>query len=132
MSMTDPIADMLTRIRNGLAVRKEWVDMPVSKLKLSVADTLHKQGYISRFKTFEVDSKRYIRLYLKYGPEGQDVIVSIQRVSKPGRRVYQGYKELKPVVGGMGINIVSTPLGVMSDVECRKKHLGGEVLARVY
>ena len=132
MSMTDPIADMLTRIRNGLAVRKEWVDMPVSKLKLSVADTLNKEGYISRFKTFEVDSKRYIRLYLKYGPEGQDVIVSIQRVSKPGRRVYQGYKELKPVVGGMGINIVSTPLGVMSDVECRKKHLGGEVLARVY
>jgi len=129
--MTDPIADMLTRIRNGLAVRKEWVDVPDSGEKRGVADVLKREGFISGFKAFEADGKGTIRVFLKYGPEGEDVIREIQRVSKPGRRVYKGYRELKPVLRGIGLNIVSTPQGILSDGECREKQVGGEVLAYV-
>lgn len=132
MSMTDTVSDMLTRMRNSLAMRKEWVDVLNSKLNQGVADVLLKEGYIHRFQQLEGASKRYLRVYLKYGPEGENLILHIQRVSKPGRRIYRSYKELKPVLHGMGIQIVSTPKGIMADRDCKEKQLGGEVLARVY
>jgi small subunit ribosomal protein S8 len=130
--LTDPIADMLTRVRNGLRIRKEWVDVPDSKIKRGVAEVLKREGFISGFKTFEAEGKGTIRVFLKYGPEGEEIIRFIQRVSKPGRRVYKGYQELKPILRGVGISIVSTPQGILSDVECREKQVGGEVLACVY
>ena len=132
MSMTDPIADMLTRVRNGLAIQKEWVDMPASNAKKGIAEVLLRQGYIKGTKDLESDGKRHLRVYLKYGPEGEQIIVSIQRVSKPGRRIYRGYRDLKPVLRGIGITIVSTPQGILADSECRKQQVGGEVLAEVY
>jgi small subunit ribosomal protein S8 len=130
--MTDPIADMLTRIRNGLQVRRESVDVPDSTMKRHVAEVLEKEGYIKGFKVFESSGKKTIRIFLKYGPEGENVINSIESVSTPGRRVYRGYRDVKPVLNGMGIQIISTPSGIMSDVECRRRRLGGEVLASIY
>jgi len=130
--LTDPIADMLTRIRNGLRIRKEWVDVPDSRTKRSIAEVLKREGFIAGYKAFEAEGRGTIRVFLKYGPEGEEIIRYVQRVSKPGRRVYKGYQELKPILRGIGINIVSTPQGILSDAECREKQVGGEVLACVY
>ena len=102
MSMTDPVADLLTRIRNALSVRKDSVDVPLSKLKRGVAEVLKREGYINDIKTLDVEGKGFLRIYLKYGPEGEDIIVSIQKVSRPGRRVYQGCADLKPILRGIG------------------------------
>ncbi|MDP6112973.1 MAG: 30S ribosomal protein S8 [Planctomycetota bacterium] len=132
MSMTDPVADLLTRIRNALSVRKDSVDVPLSKLKRGVAEVLKREGYINDIKTLDVEGKGFLRIYLKYGPEGEDIIVSIQKVSRPGRRVYQGCADLKPILRGIGISVVSTPQGVLSDIECRERNVGGEVLAEIY
>ena len=132
MSMTDPIADMLTRIRNAANRRKESVDIPHSTVKVGIAEVLQREGYINGFKTFESPPQDTLRVFLKYGQENEDVIVDIQRVSKPGRRVYNGYRALSEILSGMGIQIVSTPDGVLSDSECREKKVGGEVLARVH
>ena len=132
MSMTDPIADLLTRIRNGLAVRKTSVDIPKSKEKQGVAEVLKREGYLTDIKEFDADGKPFLRIFLKYGSEGEEIINSIQRVSKPGRRVYRGYRDLKPVLRGIGIHVVSTPKGMLSDIECRDQQQGGEVVARVY
>jgi len=133
MSMTDPIADMLTRIRNATRVRHKTVDMPASKIKVGILEVLKREGYVSDFKVIEVEgsNQNTIRVYLKYSRLGESVIQTIQRVSRPGLRVYRGTGELKPVLRGIGIEIVSTPRGILSDRECRGEHVGGEVLCSV-
>jgi len=132
MSMTDPIADMLTRIRNAVRVRKPSVDIPGSKVKQAVLSVLKREGYISDYKVAEEEGRSMIRAYLKYSRLGDPVIQQIQRESKPGLRVYRDVSRLAPVLRGVGIAIVSTSKGVMSDRECRKEHVGGEVLCKVW
>jgi len=131
--MTDPIADMLTRIRNAVRVERPFVDIPTSRVKRGVADVLKREGFIWDWKEEEVeeDPVATLRLELKYGPNGERVIQSIKRVSKPGRRLYSRSKELKPVLGGLGIQIISSSHGVISDREARQKNVGGEVLCEV-
>ena len=129
--MTDPIADMLTRIRNGNRIETPAVDMPSTKLKQAIAQVLKDEGYIWDFEEIETVPARTLRLHLKYGPNGERLITRIDRVSKPGRRFYSGYRDLKPVLGGLGIQILSTPKGVVSDRRARAEKLGGEVLALV-
>ena len=130
--MTDPIADMLTRIRNAVSVEKPYVDIPSSRFKRGIADVLKREGFIWDWK--EVDEENpsaTLRLELKYGPKGERVIQSIRRISKPGRRLYSRGKELKPVLGGLGICIISSSKGVISDREARRENIGGEVLCEV-
>lgn len=131
--MTDPIADMLTRIRNAVRVERPYVDIPTSRVKRGVADVLKREGYIWDWKEEEVEDApvSILRLELKYGPNGERVIQSIKRVSSPGRRLYSRSKELKPVLGGLGIQIISSSHGVISDREARQKNVGGEVLCEV-
>ena len=130
--MTDPIADMLTRIRNALVVKRETVDIPVSKTKTAIAQILLNEGYINGYEVVGegIDSK--IVVTLKYGAKGEKVITGLKRISKPGLRIYAGYDELPKVLNGMGIAIVSTPKGVMTDKEARRQHHGGEILAYVW
>ncbi len=130
--MTDPIADMLTRIRNGVRVEKPHVDMPVSKVKRGLAEVLKREGYVWDWEEVADKPVGLLRVHLKYGPNGERVIRKIQRVSKPGRRVYSGVTALKPVLGGLGISIISTSRGVISDREARQRKLGGEVLCEVW
>lgn len=130
MSMTDPIADMLTRIRNGQGARKVSVSMPASKAKEAVAKVLKDEGYISGFSTGGEGAAKELTVELKYF-EGVPVIEKIQRTSKPGLRVYRGKEELPKVLGGLGVAIVSTSAGVMSDRQAREKGIGGEVICVV-
>jgi small subunit ribosomal protein S8 len=130
--LTDPIADMLTRIRNAVAVERPHVDVPLSKLKLGLADVLKREGYIWDWKEVEGEPSRQLRLELKYGPNGERVIQSIRRVSKPGRRVYSQARDLRPVLNGMGIKVLSTSRGIVSDREARQRNLGGEVLCEIW
>ena len=129
---SDSIADMLTRVRNALAARHPKVDVPGSKLKLEVARILKEEGYITNFKLAEEGSKKVIKIYLKYAPDNSPVISSIQRVSRPGCRVYVGRKEIPRVLGGLGINILTTPRGVMTGRKAHTEGLGGEVLCQVW
>jgi small subunit ribosomal protein S8 len=130
--MTDPIADMLTRIRNGLQARHKKVDIPVSKLKIEVARILKDEGYIINYTQSDNDGKPTLTVILKYGPDGEEVVTSIQRVSRPGYRVYVGSREVPKVLGGLGVNILSTSGGVMSGQDARKKGFGGEIICDVY
>ena len=149
--MTDPIADMLTRMRNAIHIERPAVDMPASKLKAAIAQALKNEGYIfdwqlgefaqeeghSVFKPVEgagekAAKKLTLRVFLKYGPNGEGVIQRMDRVSTPGCRVYRSYRELKPVLDGLGIFLLSTSKGVLSDRQARQQKLGGEVLARVW
>jgi small subunit ribosomal protein S8 len=147
--MTDPLADMLTRIRNAVRIEKPAVEMPASGLKAKLAQVLKEEGYIldfqvgkyqageggESFKTDGItlaDAKAVLRVYLKYGPEGERVIRHIERVSKPGCRLYAGWKDLKPVLDGLGISVVSTSRGLMSDRRARTERIGGEVLCNVW
>lgn len=130
--MTDPIADMLTRIRNAVRVERPYVEMPVSKVKRGLADVLKREGYIWDWQEVEASPVPHLRLELKYGPNGERVIQSIQRVSKPGRRVYSKAKDLRPILNGLGISVLSTSRGVVSDREARQRKLGGEVLCEVW
>ncbi len=130
MSMTDPISDMLTRIRNGQKARKVSVDMPASKVKITVANVLKDEGYITDFETSGEGAEKTLSVELKYF-EGTPVIEKVQRVSKPGLRIYRGKDELPKVLGGLGIAIVSTSAGVMSDRQAREKGIGGEVICVV-
>lgn len=132
MSMTDPIADMLTRIRNGIQSHHERVEIPASKLKVEVARILKSEGFISNYKMVESDGRPSLRVYLKYSPEGEPVIHGIERISRPGRRVYRAKTELPRVLGGLGLSIVSTSKGVMSGSEALKSGVGGEVLCQVW
>jgi small subunit ribosomal protein S8 len=130
--MTDPIADMLTRIRNAVRVERPHVELPVSKVKRGLAEVLKREGYIWDWEEVQSSPANQIRLHLKYGPNGERVIRHIRRVSKPGRRVYSGSTKLKPVLGGLGICIISTSRGVISDREARQRNLGGEVLCEIW
>ena len=132
--MTDPLADMLTRIRNAVRVERPVVEMPLSKVKRGVAEVLKREGYIWDWREEAVEDKPVKQLYidLKYGPNGERVIRHIKRVSKPGRRVYSRSTELRPILNGLGISIISTSRGVISDREARQKKLGGEVLCELW
>ena len=132
MTMTDPIADMLTRIRNAFRASHELVDIPSSKLKISMAKVLKSEGYIKNFKIVSDGRHRLIRIFLKYDEEGDPIIGGIKRVSKPSCRVYQGYNDIPKVLNGYGINIVSTSKGLLTDAQARKMRLGGEILCSVW
>lgn len=134
MSMTDPIADMLTRIRNGIQSRHDRVEMPSSKLKVAVAKILKSEGFISNYKVLQEDGKPQasLRVYLKYSEDGEPVIHGIERVSRPGRRVYRGKEEIPKVLGGLGLAIVSTSKGVLSGADAARTGVGGEVLCQVW
>ena len=131
MSLSDPTADMLTRIRNGLGARHVTVNVRASKTCEGVCRVLKEQGYIEDFKRIEDNKQGILRVYLKYGPRGEDVVTELRRVSKPGQRVYKGANDLPRPLGGMGIAIVSTSAGVLSDKQCREQNVGGEVLCTV-
>jgi len=132
MSTSDPIADMLTRIRNAQLARHAKVDVPASKLKLDIARILKEEGYIANFKMAEEGAKKSVRIYLKYTPGNVPVISRIERVSRPGCRVYVGSKSVPRVLGGLGVNILTTPKGVMTGSTARKENVGGEVLCHVW
>lgn len=132
--MTDPVADMLTRIRNAIASEKQAVNMPYSRLKREIAKVMRREGYIENFKDAGEGPQKVLRVYLRYGPDGEKVINSIQRTSKPGRRIYRKAADLQKerVLNGLGMTIISTPKGVFSDRECRKENVGGEVLCTIW
>ena len=130
--MTDPIADMLTRVRNAIAAKHSRVDIPASKLKLEIARILKEEGYINNFVIKGEGAKKSVRIFLRYDARGTSSITHLARVSKPGRRVYVGSHEIPRVLGGYGINIVSTSRGLMSGKTARKENVGGELLAEVY
>ena len=127
--MTDPIADMLTRVRNAVRIEKPIVEMPASNILKGIAQVLKDEGYIWDFDVVDTVPAKTLRLQLKYGPNGERLITKIDRMSKPGRRMYVGYKDLRPVLSGMGIQILSTPRGVISDRRAKAEKVGGEVLA---
>ena len=131
MPMTDPLGDMLTRIRNGQQARKDSILTPASRLRANVLDVLQREGYIRGYTEEELAGQKGLRIELKYF-EGQPAIQHVARVSKPGRRVYSGSRELPRIRNGLGITIVSTPRGVLSDAEARDQNVGGEVLAEVF
>jgi small subunit ribosomal protein S8 len=147
--MTDPIADMLTRIRNASAVERPAVDMPATKLKVAIAKVLVEEGFVLGYRLgkYATDAQGHkefqetadltqphvvLQVYLKYGPEGERVIRHIERYSRPGRRVYQGYKDIRRVLDGLGIAILSTSRGVLSDRQARQSKVGGEILCTVW
>jgi len=135
-ALTDPIADMLTRIRNGIQARHVRVDMPASKLKVEVARILKEEGFVSNYKVAEEgkaeeSKKKVLKVFLRYGEGGKSLISTIERVSKPGRRVYTGARGIPKVMGGMGVNILTTPRGVMTGKAARKAGVGGEILCSI-
>ena len=133
MGMSDPIADMLTRIRNANTAKHDTVDIPASKMKVAIAQILQDEGYIVKYDILDEGAFQTIRITLKYGRDKNEKIISgLKRISKPGLRVYAGSEEMPKVLGGLGIAIVSTNKGVMTDKEARKQHVGGEVLAYVW
>jgi small subunit ribosomal protein S8 len=130
--MTDPLADMLTRIRNAVRIERQFVELPASKLKAGVAQVLKQEGYVWDWEFVPTERVPLLRVHLKYGPQGERVINRISRVSKPGCRVYKKWSELRPVMDGMGISVLSTSRGVMSDRQARARKLGGEVVCEVW
>jgi len=133
MSMTDPVADMLTRIRNGITSHHERVELPASKLKVEIARILKSEGFIRNYSLAEKDKPQgVLRIDLKYSPDGEPVIHGIERISRPGRRVYRNKLEIPRVLGGLGLAIVSTSKGVLSGAEAVKNGVGGEVLCQVW
>lgn len=135
MSMTDPIADMLTRIRNGIQARHDRVELPTSKLKVEIARILKSEGFISNFKEVAAEKGQVqgtLRVYLKYSEDGEPVIHGIERISRPGRRVYRNKQEIPRVLGGLGLAIVSTSKGVLAGHDAIKNGVGGEVLCQVW
>jgi small subunit ribosomal protein S8 len=132
MTPSDPIADMLTRVRNALTARHQKVDVPASKMKMELARILKDEGYILNYKMAEEGTLKMIRLYLKYTPQNQPAISKIQRVSRPGCRVYVGSKEIPRVLGGLGVNILTTPRGLMTGRDARKENVGGELICQIW
>ena len=130
---TDPIADFLTRIRNAAAAKHQRVDVPVSKLKTEIARILKEEGYISTFKLVDENkTRKMLRVFLKYTPDRRSVITGVKRISRPGSRAYLGFSDIRPVVGGLGISIMTTPKGLMSGRAARKARIGGELLCEVW
>lgn len=133
MSMTDPVADLLSRIRTAHVAKHDRLDLPASKLKTEICGLLKEQGYISRFEILDEDPiKQQIRVFLKYTDQGEPMIRHMKRVSKPGRRVYRRTEDLRPVLNGLGVGIVSTSLGLLTDKEARQRRVGGEVLFEIW
>ena len=132
MSLTDPVADFLTRVRNAINARHPKVDVPLSKQTLEIARSLKDEAYIANFKSTEEEGRKVLRVYLKYSPDNSSPISQLKRISRPGCRVYVGHSEIPRVLGGLGINILTTPKGVMTGRQARKEKLGGEVLCEVY
>ena len=132
MTTSDPVADMLTRIRNAQSARHPKVDVPASKVKTEIARILKEEGFIANFKMADDGAKKSIRIYLKYTPANLPVISRIERVSRPGCRVYVGSKDVPRVLGGLGINILTTPRGVMTGSAARKENVGGELLCQIW
>ena len=132
MNMTDPVADMVSRIRNGVRAKLPKVDVPSSKLKVEIARILKDEGYISNFKVSEDDKQNMLRVFLKYGPGMERVITDVQRVSSPGCRIYCGTDQIPRVYGGLGINILSTSRGLMTGRSAAREGVGGEILCNVW
>ncbi|MDE6275662.1 MAG: 30S ribosomal protein S8 [Clostridia bacterium] len=132
MMITDPIADMLTRIRNALVARHDSVEVPLSKMKKAIADILTEEGFINGYEVVEGEVQSVMKVNLKYGPNNEKVISGIKRISKPGLRVYANSEKLPVVLNGLGIAIISTSKGIMTDKKARAAHIGGEVLAYVW
>ena len=132
MNLTDPVADFLTRIRNAHRSRHQKLDAPASKLKTEIARILKEEGYIANYKAAEEDGQKVLRVYLKYGPNNEAVIRDLKRVSRPGCRVYVGSKDIPRILGGLGINILTTPKGVMTGRQARREGVGGEILCEVW
>jgi small subunit ribosomal protein S8 len=132
MPVTDPIADLLTRIRNANSTRKEKVEVPASKMKQAIVDILKREGYIRSYRTVEENGRNNLRIYLKYGPKQEFVIHKLERYSKPSVRKYAGKDKLPRVIGGLGICIISTSQGLMTDREARLKGVGGEILCKIW
>lgn len=132
MSLQDPISDMLTRMRNIIRIEKESVRIPYSKLKAQVLDVLKREGFIKNYEVISEQNKKDILVYLKYADSGVSVLNSLKRVSKPSCRVYKQNNDIKPVLGGLGISILTTSKGVLSDRECRDKKVGGELICEIY
>lgn len=132
MGMTDPVADMLTRIRNAMQAAHEIVNIPSSTLKINLANVLKSEGYIKNLRIISDGRHRYIRVFLKFDKNGIPVIEGLKRISKPSCRVYAGYNEIPEVLNGYGVNIVSTSKGIMTDREARKQKVGGEILCAVW
>jgi small subunit ribosomal protein S8 len=129
---SDPISDMLTRVRNAVRARHPKVDVPASNLKIEIARILKEEGYVQAFKVAEEGPKKTIKIYLKYGPDNQPVISNLERVSRPGCRVYVGRQGIPRVLGGLGINILTTPRGVMTGRDAFREKIGGEILCRIW
>lgn len=132
MSMTDPIADLLTRIRNALLAKHDRLDVPSSKLKRNLVAILKQEGFINDFEVVENQPQDLLRVFLRYSSEGSPALRRITRVSKPGRRVYRGADDIKPVLNGLGMAIVSTSKGLLSDRQAREQRVGGEILCEVW
>ncbi len=133
MSMTDPIADLLTRIRNAMTVRHETCTIPASNAKESILKILKEQGFIANFVRQEAAPQDQLVVFLKYmGKNREPMIRNIRRISKPGRRVYRGYRDMRPILGGMGVAVLSTPIGIITDKKARSEHVGGEVLCEIW
>ena len=132
MNMTDPIADMITRIRNGVRAKLPKVDIPRSRLKVEIARILKDEGYVANYKLTEDDKQGMLRVFLKYGPGMERVITDVQRVSRPGCRIYCGKDQIPRVYGGLGINIISTSRGVMTGKTAAREGVGGEILCNVW
>jgi len=132
MSMTDTVSDMLTRIRNATTVRHDRTDVPASKMKLEIAKILKQEGFIRTFKLVDEGPQGLIRIYLKYAEDGEPVIHGLRRVSRPGRRVYRSASELPKVRNGLGVAVISTNRGVVTDDQARSLHVGGEVLCEIW
>ena len=130
--LTDPIADMLTRIRNAVQVERPYVDMPTSKVKVGVAAALQREGYVWDSEIVEAQPRNILRINLKYGPNGERVITKLVRESKPGRRIYVGVDSIPKVLGGMGTAVLSTTKGIMSSKEAKKENVGGELICTIY
>jgi len=132
MNLTDPVADFLTRIRNSIRARHQKLDVPASKLKAEIARILKDEGYIANYKATEENGQKVIRVYLKYSTNNEAAIRDLQRVSRPGCRVYVGSDEIRRVQGGLGISIITTPKGVMTGRQARREGVGGEILCEVW
>lgn len=130
--MTDPISDMLTRMRNALSAKQNFVIVPFSKFKIEILNTIKKSGYIEDAKEMGEIPSKIIKIKLKYASSGKSVISGLKKISKPGRRVYVNQNNLPVVLGGLGVAIISTPQGVMTNIEAKKKNVGGEVICEVY
>jgi small subunit ribosomal protein S8 len=132
MAMTDPVADFLTRIRNGQKARFDKVDIPASRMKTSLARILKEEGYIKNFKLIKDNKQGIIRIHLRYGDNREAVIIGLKRISRPGCRKYVGHEDIPKVLNGLGVNILSTSKGIMTDRQARQEHVGGELLCSIW